>query len=741
MTTLAEPLRPAVQAAIKRASATAQRDMDTLDAQVLTELLRIYRQAAADIEADITAAALSGPTVRLEVLQDLLGQVNTRLSTLEAARNGLLTGNLGAAALLGAGAFAAVGLDVTRIAHEAVQVVQAFTAADGLQLSDRLWRVDRGAREQISRAIESAVIQGHSASRAVEDFLGRGQPVPPDIAAKVGTAAPGGLARASKAALLRDEDGAYAKAERVFRTELNRAHGLAYEAGATDTPGAVGMQFLLSPLHPRPDICLTAGAIITTRTGGKRVEAVEVGEFVLTHAGRFRRVAKTYRRNAAPGPLVRVRFQAGSNRTREVVMTPNHPVLTPAGWTPAGDLQTASPVVACPQAPFGRLDPRGDGEACKASRDFRETEPAPDVRTIGAVLCGGVRRRWSDSFRMRPRGWLRPNHASIPGIEISPPSAILRPTAGSPHQSARGTCVTGLPQADGTCLGAVSHSSGSTLLPSANIRASNISAPYYSFWRRTLSRTSGTLIARWRGRPDNMPTSKKPAAPLRPGVSVHGMSSRTSGMPFQPACRGPSNERNNGDCRIASAWCAFLAPTDSALASGLLRRIRRLTRWVWSRSWRGYSFTADHPIIERTHTGGEPVFNLEVEDDHSYVANGLVVHNCDLHAHANLHGLGPGIYPFGKSPWPAHPNTLSYQVIVFGDEVTAADRAGQETPLDWLTKQPVARQASVLGSRAKQAALQAGVLKANEIRTPWRVLKEVYAKRGVDVAALTQGGE
>lgn len=140
-------------------------------------------------------------------------------------------------------------------------------------------------------------------------------------------------------------------------------------------------------------------------------------------------------------------------------------------------------------------------------------------------------------------------------------------------------------------------------------------------------------------------------------------------------------------------------------------------------------------------TTGEPVFNLEVDDDHSYVANGLVVHNCDMHAHANLYGLGPGIYPFGKSPWPAHPNTLSYTVIVFDDEVSDADRAGRETPIDWLGRQSAARQAAVLGSRAKQAALQAGILKANEIRTPWRVLKAAYAKRGVDVAALTQGGE
>lgn len=94
-----------------------------------------------------------------------------------------------------------------------------------------------------------------------------------------------------------------------------------------------------------------------------------------------------------------------------------------------------------------------------------------------------------------------------------------------------------------------------------------------------------------------------------------------------------------------------------------------------------------------------------------------------MHASANLYGLGRGIYPFGRSPWPAHPNTLSYQVIVFEDEVTAADREGRESALDWLGAQDAATQVAVLGSRAKRAALVAGVLKAGDIRVPWQDLK------------------
>ncbi len=52
---------------------------------------------------------------------------------------------------------------------------------------------------------------------------------------------------------------------------------------------------------------------------------------------------------------------------------------------------------------------------------------------------------------------------------------------------------------------------------------------------------------------------------------------------------------------------------------------------------------------------------------------------CDIHANINLFGLGAGVYPLGKSPLPAHKNTLSYEVAVFEDEVTEEDRLGKQT--------------------------------------------------------------
>lgn len=49
---------------------------------------------------------------------------------------------------------------------------------------------------------------------------------------------------------------------------------------------------------------------------------------------------------------------------------------------------------------------------------------------------------------------------------------------------------------------------------------------------------------------------------------------------------------------------------------------------------------------------GEDVFNIEVDEDHSYVADGVVVHNCDANARRDV-GFGPGRYrawPISEAP-------------------------------------------------------------------------------------------
>ena len=104
---------------------------------------------------------------------------------------------------------------------------------------------------------------------------------------------------------------------------------------------------------------------------------------------------------------------------------------------------------------------------------------------------------------------------------------------------------------------------------------------------------------------------------------------------------------------------------------------------------------------------------------------------CDLLAVQNLHGLGAGVYPHGKSPWPAHPNTLNYVEAVFDDEVTAEDKAGIKTPIAALKRLTSAQRIGVLGL-GKAQLLEVGNLTQGMIKTP---LAKVRAR--LDVQALS----
>lgn len=243
------------RATIRRATLAARRALETLDAVGAEELARLYGAAAENLRATIVLAGGADGSVALGELRSVLAQVEGVLDNLAATRNGVVAAGMGQAAEIGAGAAVLDSAASMRVASEALALTRAFVAADGLMLADRLWRLDRGAKEAIERAVELAVIQGQGSAQAAREFLARGQPVPPEVAARLG--AGNATALGSEAAQLlagRGESALY-QAQRVFRTEINRAHGEAFMAGADLHPDFAGFRFLLSPNHPKHDIC------------------------------------------------------------------------------------------------------------------------------------------------------------------------------------------------------------------------------------------------------------------------------------------------------------------------------------------------------------------------------------------------------------------------------------------------------------------------------------------------------
>ncbi|MCX7837929.1 MAG: adenosylcobalamin-dependent ribonucleoside-diphosphate reductase [Anaerolineae bacterium] len=81
--------------------------------------------------------------------------------------------------------------------------------------------------------------------------------------------------------------------------------------------------------------CFTPEMRVTTEAGVKPIAELEVGDRVLTHLGRYRPVLECSRRNYE-GEILRIKVKLIGTTLR---VTPEHPILTPRGWVPAGELQ------------------------------------------------------------------------------------------------------------------------------------------------------------------------------------------------------------------------------------------------------------------------------------------------------------------------------------------------------------------------------------------------------------------
>lgn len=244
-------------AKIQNATHQAQRQFLRLDKSGDKALKRAYRLASQNLARSIEAASLGDSVTRLEHLNLLKAQISNTLQDLAYARRDIFQSNFkNAVAIASKPVKAQVSAEVlTGIVGGTLRFVQAFTGNDGLQLSDRLWRVDNGAKEAITRSIEQAVIHGQSASEAAQSFIERGEVVPRELRYKSDSAKTTRLAINAKRYM---RTTSYENVRRVFRTELNRAYNQAYESSVFELGDEViGTRFVLSSNHKKRDICDT----------------------------------------------------------------------------------------------------------------------------------------------------------------------------------------------------------------------------------------------------------------------------------------------------------------------------------------------------------------------------------------------------------------------------------------------------------------------------------------------------
>lgn len=154
---------------------------------------------------------------------------------------------------------------------------------DSLDLSQRIWRIDRDAREGINAVILNGISKGTSAwdlAAQLEQYLGANADCPRWTSTRLYGRTKSDIASGDTTGLLRgkacDGSGVSYNALRLARTEIQKAHALATDKVLASQPWVEKEKIHLSAAHPETDIC------DDTVSGGEKGEGVyTVGEVEL----------------------------------------------------------------------------------------------------------------------------------------------------------------------------------------------------------------------------------------------------------------------------------------------------------------------------------------------------------------------------------------------------------------------------------------------------------------------------
>lgn len=240
--------------AIRRATEDARQRAIARREAIAAQTAEIYNGLAEELQAWLEEHAGADGRVTPERLAEFEAFLAALLERARARWSQLLGDGLAESAALAALVLPA-GMGNGTIVQQTLQQLSDFVGADGLQLSDRIWRVNEGTRRAIADTLRGAILRGESAWQAAQGLLASGAAVPPATVAAAQGARASALAAAAAGALMRDQGNPLRNALRVTRTEINRAFTESFVASAFAHPDTAGVKFNLSPLHPRPDIC------------------------------------------------------------------------------------------------------------------------------------------------------------------------------------------------------------------------------------------------------------------------------------------------------------------------------------------------------------------------------------------------------------------------------------------------------------------------------------------------------
>jgi hypothetical protein len=137
-----------------------------------------------------------------------------------------------------------------------------YLYGDGLNLSGRIWKIDRMARDGMNQVLLHGITNGTSAwdlAKEFEVFLGASEDCPRWTSTRLYKRTKTDIAAGDLSGLVRGEacdgQGVAYNALRLARTEIQKVHALATDRVMKQSPWVEQEQVHLSTAHPETDIC------------------------------------------------------------------------------------------------------------------------------------------------------------------------------------------------------------------------------------------------------------------------------------------------------------------------------------------------------------------------------------------------------------------------------------------------------------------------------------------------------
>lgn len=350
------------------------------------------------------------------------------------------------------------------------------------------------------------------------------------------------------------------------------------------------------PAHPN---CLIDGQYpILTSKGWMPISNISVGDLVLTHNGRFRPVAQTFKIPDQRTEITRIKVRSGIGQPNILSLTPDHPVLISGSWVAAKDVKP------------------GDNIAFLAGECARCGKPTEFFKKYCSRTCL--------SLDITDKQWSNPDHRA--NMSAKTTAQLRREYAAGirngqtitqkAHERTREMV------ADGThpLLNSENHAKAAKTLGSKNYGKTWIEEKFG--W--ALDKAGIDAESQYRVPAPNDSWGRPHYYFLDFAIPEYKIAIECDGTAWH-------NEEHDSKRQnfIESQGWTFLRYSDSQIKNDLFGCVNEVSR-VLANHEGDYHFI-NAPVVgvetfqpKRTKT----LWNLSVSEDESFVAKGFVVHNC-----------------------------------------------------------------------------------------------------------------